>query len=194
MACSRCGKFTLFRDLCSSCERTASGSRVVARFGSSRQIKWQWKAKILKVSINGAERTLDATSGLGEEVMQELASHLGMEIPELQNLLHLGHVNQTSGGTVTRSQAGQTPVRDQQASIVNKRVTLIECPKCHHKIAESAWCLYCGNEIVPATAVRQPVNEVDREFLENDVKAENKNTSAAKQPLRDSFSDRLKDM
>lgn len=197
MSCSRCGKFTLFRDLCWACEKTSSGSRIFSRFGS-KQIKWQWQAKILRVNINGTERTVDATAGLGENVIQELAGHLGMEIPELQALLHLGHVNQSAALNFAQSQGNpdlaNVAAQKQQAPVVRKRPVMINCPKCNHRIAETAWCLYCGHELVPAATVQQPVNEVDREFLENDVKAKNKAAGAVKQPLRDSFGDRLKDM
>jgi hypothetical protein len=172
---------------------------MISRLGSSKQIKWQWQAMVLKVNINGTERIVDATTGLGEDIIEELAGRLGMEVPELQALLHLGHVNQPAVVNVSRSQGDQTGLanvvaQNQQMQGVRKRNSMINCPKCNHRIAAAAWCLYCGHDLAPVTGTEQPVNEVDQKFLENDVTAENKSASAVKQPLHDSFGDRLKDM
>jgi ribosomal protein S27E len=171
---------------------------MLSRFGSSKQIKWQWQAKVLKVNINGAERTLDATAGLGEDVIHELAGHLGMEIQDLQSLLHLGHMNQSEVVNVSPTQGNHdlanVAAHRQQMQGVRKRIVMINCPKCGHRIAEAAWCLYCGHELASAAGVEQSINEVDREFLENDIKLKNKTEGAVKQSLRDTFGDRLKDM
>src|SRR5262245_29593007 len=149
MACSKCGKFTLFRDVCWTCNQLTSGSLVSPLFTGKKQIKWQWQAKILKVNINGTERTVDATGGLGEDVMQELAGHLAIPVTQLEDLLHLGHANQSAAVNVSRSQTleGLAQTSNNHQTIARQRITMIECPKCSHRIAEGAWCLYCGHEL-----------------------------------------------
>ncbi|HET9285262.1 MAG TPA: hypothetical protein VFR24_25195 [Candidatus Angelobacter sp.] len=188
MSCSRCGRFTLFRNLCWTCAKNSSGQQIFSGFHTSRHVKWQWQARILKVNVNGRESTFDAAAGLGEEVLQELAGHLGIPVTNLQQLLHTGHEQQSLNSTISTESAAASVKQSPQAT---KKIVMIDCPKCHHRIAKAAWCLYCGQELSETTCEQSKTNEVDRAFLTDKVKSENK---AQPQLLHDTFSDRLKDI
>jgi hypothetical protein len=140
------------------------------------------------VNVNGRESTFDAAAGLGEDVLQELASHLGVPIADLQHLLHSGQEHQSFNSTISPVSADASTKQSPQA---NRKMVMIDCPKCHHRIAKAAWCLYCGQELADTTCEQTETNEVDRAFLSDKVKSENK---AQPQLLHDTFNDRLKDI
>lgn len=150
--------------------------------------------KVVRI-VKGRTEMLDSQGLLGEEVLSEIASQIGMSVPELQQLIASGQVINTSQLSEAQLQAlkqtGQTP----SSQTVIRPAVMTECPKCKRKTPEiHHTCIYCGELLAPPLGAKPAVNEVDKKFLASDVQAESEAKNQETQPLHDTFQDRLKDL
>lgn len=132
------------------------------------------------IKVNGIEQSLNSHSGI--ESIREMAAEAGIPLDEVLALI------QSSGTLANSPHLAQSSGGER----VIGPVTMTACSKCHRKVPQSVRCLYCGQVLESRAASVQPANEVDKKFLETNVVEEGQAT--AKQQLRDTYEDRLKNL
>jgi hypothetical protein len=157
----------------------------LSAFGRISQEKreiFSMRSTVVTVKINGVEQRIDASGGLNEALIRQVASQAGIPLDQVMDLLH------SSGALASLQQASQS----NQTGQVTRTISMTECTKCHRKVPQTAKCLYCGQALQQTVAAKETTNEVDKKFLEADVAEENK--TKEKQQIRDTFEDRLKNL
>jgi len=155
---------------------------VFRRISEESRKTFSMRSTVITIKVNGVEQNIDASGGLNEELIRQLASQAGVPIDQVMDLLH------SSGALTSFQQTAQST----QGRQITRSIIMTECTKCHRKVPQSAKCLYCGQALQAPVANKETTNEVDKRFLETDVLEEDKN--AEKQQIRDTFEDRLKNL
>jgi hypothetical protein len=166
------GKPSLLRSFFSAFQKMSQEKREI----------FSMRSTVVTVKINGVEQKIDASGGLNEELIRQIANQAGIPLDQVMDALH------SSGALASLQPMSQS----NQAQGVNRTITTTECTKCHRKVPQAAKCLYCGQTLQQTVPAKETANEVDKKFLETDVVEENKNKE--KQQIRDTFEDRLKNL
>lgn len=151
------------------------------RMGQESRKTFSMRSTVVTIKVNGVEQKIDASGGLNEELIRQVASQAGVSLDHIMDLL------QSSGALTSLQQTGQSNQAHE-----SRTITMTECTKCHRKVPQAAKCLYCGQALPQTVAVKEIANEVDKKFLETDVVEGNQNKE--KQQIRDTFEDRLKNL
>jgi hypothetical protein len=157
----------------------------LSAFGRMSQEKreiFSMRSTVVTIKVNGVEQKIDASGGLNEELIRQVASQAGVSLDHIMDLLH------SSGALGSLQQTSQS----NQSANVTRPTTMTECTKCHRKVPQAAKCLYCGQVLEQTVAVKETANEVDKKFLETDVVEKNENKT--QQEIRDTFEDRIKNL
>lgn len=178
MACKVCGKSTFFGSLCSSCRERQSASHT--SFFSRKEVRVS-----TRIIINGKEVTAggDAASLVPAEMLEKIAAQLGLPLEQVKAMLAQGDVN------LIQQSNGQNIAQGLMNAGTLAALPVVECQKCHHKVKHTARCLYCGEELPTLETQSAKIEDVDQKFLNTDVTQEKEEEQ---QPLRDTFTDRLK--
>lgn len=197
MACSVCGKWSPFQTVCAECRARQRANGFMQSVTKSSLFSRSETKINTRIVINGREVAAgsgDAASLLTPEMLQTMATQAGIPVEQLQSMLAHGNVD------VTQLQSLGAPnvtVPQNTEPVVTPHV-MVECPKCHHRVKQSAHCMYCGAELPVQqqhTSQREEakVDDVDRKFLQSDVRPDEQKEEE-EQPLHDTFSDRLREL
>ena len=161
----------------------------------SVRVEIRKNVKVVKI-INGKRMEASDSQGLlSEDLLSEIASQIGISVPELQRLIDSGQVINTSQLSESQLQALKQRAETQSSAATIRPAAMTDCPRCQRKTPQTHHsCIYCGELLAQPVSAKHASNEVDEKFLESDVKTESEAKSQEAQPLHDSFRDRLKDL
>ena len=160
----------------------------------SVRINIQKNVRVVRI-VNGKRVDSNIEGLLGEDVLSEIASQIGMSLPELQQLINSGqmisHTQLSEAQLEALKKMGQT----QSSQTVVRPAVMTECAKCKRQTPQNHHtCIYCGELLAPPLEAKKATNEVDQKFLESDVQTESPAQAQETEPLHDAFKDRLKDL
>jgi len=165
-----------------------------AQTSKSVHVEIRKNVKVVRI-VKGQREVLDPQGLLGEEVLSEIASQIGMSVPELRQLIESGQVINTSQLSEEQLQALKQTGQTTSSQTVVRPAVMTECPTCKRKTPQIHHsCIYCGELLASPLAAKSAVNEVDKKFLTSDVPAESEAKNQETQSLHDAFQDRLKDL
>lgn len=199
MRCQQCRKWVLFKQRCASCERlydyverqrllhgdARDASTVVEKKTNVVQgtsIHIEKKVNTLQIVIDGKEQTIETNGDITPEMIHQLMAQTALPEAEITKLL-------TSMGVDRNPQVGQRKARGP--------LKKMHCPGCNRSIPQSAWCMYCGYEMVDEQEVAETPtttsqDAVDRAFLQDEVRTDQ--TVKPRQQVTNSYKDRLKNI
>lgn len=221
--CRRCGKRTWGRELCSDCalllelEGKASGAR---RSDSvTREVRRTFihrsSSTNINIVVNGKPVSVSAEEGATPELLQRLSTELDLPEEQLQSLLGRAfqQLGETSLGDEVHAGEGEASLHgeglgeDETGADVHLAAPLgargplhkVTCPGCQRTVPDrNGWCMYCGAELVQepaaaATNVPEQAADVDRAFLEEDVRP-SEPAQEERDKLRETYRNRLSDL
>ena len=146
MYCERCGRFSLFRKVCSVCaaatpaqytDPTASSDpSTITKTPASKFGTHIKTSRVLSISVNGKKATFNLSGGITDGLVDQIADQTKLTPEEARALL------QAQGSAERMVEVGNQIAQAHHLGPV-------KCPACSQEVPPGRFCSQCGHSLTP---------------------------------------------